>query len=675
MRSNVLSRSLLVLLFLLNTLGIRVVSSSAPEAKPETREAWEVSPASTYSGMSVELSTPTRKVIRFNASEEARQAETTAQEVREIPHLVLKRNGVLTPGYERTLEIEVNNVPVHAPGIHVGLTITTQHRDPDHEGKDGGTILVWSESEFVPHSALTQQGVKIRFPVTFNENINLDRMSIPTPTDYFQYQITITDLNGNLRQSHTERYAFLMENQWRAPLPRLLETEPGSAPDRLLVYYYDMIPFQADLRDPYTQIPRQEVDRYIQTELVPAMVEAIRTQTNDWGFAWYPEWRNYRREEEPKTLSVALGEYGIWFHGEAPTLGHSMISIRVDGSAGEYDSLIDGIMSVFHHELFHNHQRNISLHFNGDGNVAGRDEAWKMFSEGTAVLASSVGQPEVQYEQTSAMRSYMKRAASYIGVDGLFGGGLNKSYREIPYHTAAYWRFLFEKCGGLEDTATGMSAIRIVLETLYKGEIVDVYVSTDSAESLPAVMDRALSLASSCPFSSHSESLVQFARSIYMLRMQDGRCLEFRDMDCGLFDPNSLYPVPPVERMAVTDSPILFVSGNVPSSYGIDFVELSLETVTDGKSLMIRFAKSSVSLAEFKVSAVLVRSAESTSRNIPSGLIAESGFEVDDNGYMNFEIDRIDLNDFDRIGLIIVRTDPNDNLDPTGSYSVQVTIQ
>lgn len=675
MRSNVLTRSLLILLFLLNTFGIRVVSSSTEVAKSETRESWEVSPASTYSGMSVELSTPTHKVIRFNAAEEAPQVETPAQEVREIPHLVLKRNGVLTPGYERTLEIEVNNVPVHAPGIHVSLAITTQHRDPDHEGREGGTILVWRGGEFVPHTSMTQQGVKVRFPVTFNKTMELGGSSIPTPTDYFQYQITITDMNGNLRQTHMEKYAFLMENQWRAPLSRLLETEPDSAPDRLLVYYNDMIPFQADLRDPLTQIPRQDVDRYIQTELVPAMVEAIRTQTNDWGFPWYPEWRNYRREEEPKTLSVALGEYGVWFHGEAPTLGHSMISIRVDGSAGEYDSLTDGIMSVFHHELFHNHQRNMSQHFNGNGNVAGRDEAWMMFSEGTAVLASSVGQPEVQFGQSSAMRSYMMRAASYIGVDGLFGGGLNKSYEKIPYHTAAYWRFLYEKCGGLEDTAAGMSVIRNVLEALYKGEIVDVHASTDSIGSLPAIMDRALSQASSCPFKNHSESLEEFARSIYMLRMEDGRCLEFGDMECGLFDPNSLYPAPPVERMTVTNSPVMFVSGDVPSSYGIDFIELGLETVTDGKSLMIRFAKSSVSLAEFMVSVALVKSAESTGRNISTVFIAKSEFEVDDNGYMNFEIDRIDLNEFERIGLIIVRTDPNENLDATGSYTVQVTIQ
>jgi hypothetical protein len=673
MRSNVLSRSLLVLFFLLNTLGIRTVASSAPTTKTDSREAWEASPASTYSGMSVTLNTPTHKVIRFNASEETESAETPAQETQEIPHLVLKRNGVLTPGFERTLEIELSNVPVYAPGIHVNLTISTQHKDPDHEGKDGRSIQVWSEREFVPHTALTQQGVNVNFSVTFDRFMKRDGMSTSTPTDYYQYQVTITDLNGNLRQSHTERFAFLMENQWRVPLPRLLEAEPGSAPDRLLVYYYDMIPFQADMRDPLTQIPREAVDRYIQTELVPAMVEAVRAQTNDWGFAWYPEWRNFRRDEDPKTLSVALGEYGVWYHGEAPTLGHSMISIRVDGSAGEYNNLTEGIMSVFHHELFHNQQRNISLHFNNNGNVAGRDEAWKMFSEGTAVLASSIGQSEVQFEQTSAMRSYMKRAASYIGVEGVFGGGLNMSYARIPYHTAAYWRFLYEACGGLEDTATGMSVIRTVLETLYMGEVVDVHTATNQIESLPAVMDRALAQTSSCPFGSHSESLAEFARTIYMLRTEDGRCLEPGRTECGLFDPNSLYPMPPVERMTVANRPVTFLDGNIPSSYGIDFVELDVDASAAGKSLIIRFAKSSTSQAEFAVSVALVKSAGSTGEDGLPMLVGETELSLNENGELVLEVGSIDLGEFDRIGLIVVRTDPNENLDPTGSYALQIT--
>src|SRR5690606_20068406 len=100
------------------------------------------------------------------------------------------------------------------------------------------------------------------------------------------------------------------------------------------------------------------------------------TQSDVWGFPWYAEWSNFREDEDPKTLSVALGEYGMWFHGAPASLGHAMISIRVDGAFGEYRNLTEGILSVFQHELFHNQQRNISLHFGSYGNLLGKEGAW-----------------------------------------------------------------------------------------------------------------------------------------------------------------------------------------------------------------------------------------------------------------------------------------------------------
>ena len=591
MRINTLARSLIVLLFLLDDFGVQSASASAPEPRQESeqQEAWEAVPASTYSEMSVELSTPTHQVIEFNANE---SVETPAAEIEEIPHLVLKRNGVLTPGYERTLEITANNVPVYAPGSYVKLVVNTQHIDSDHEGQRGKKIQVWHEERFVPYTISTQQGVRIHFSTTFNNYTNLGEQTTPTPTDYFQYQISIVDMNENLRQSYTKNYAFLMESQWRVPLPELLEAMPGSAPDNLLIYYYDMVPYQADLRDPISQIPRQSIERYIQVELIPAMAQAIKTQSNEWGFAWYPEWHNFRADEDPKTLSVALGEYGVWFHGEAPSLGHAMISIRVDGTAREYVNLKDGIMSTFHHELFHNIQRSISLHFNGNGNIAGRDEAWKMFTEGTAVLASSVGQPDVQFGMANSLRSYMRRANAYIGADGVFNGGLNKSYEKIPYNTTLYWRFLYEKCGGMENTATGMSVIRTVLGILYNGEVVNIHNSANFTEALPKIMDHALGQSASCPFHNYEQSLSEFAHSIYMLRLANGRCPNLTKSGCGFYDPNSLYTIPSVETVSVATRPATYANGNIPVSYGIDFIEIKLDSTVSGKMLKVEFDRS-----------------------------------------------------------------------------------
>ena len=675
MKKSILLNSFLVLLFLLNSVGIQDVSGTVTE--PETEQAWEASPASSAGPMSVTLSTPTQKMITFNTDE---QASLPASESREIPHLVLKRNGILTPGYERTLELAANNVPVYAPGIFVELTITTQHKDPDFEGT-GQEIQVWTEKQFVPYTALTQQGVRINFSNTFQRLTELENRLVLTPTDYYKYQISIVDLNGNLRQSYTEDFAFLIENQWRAPLPPLLESEPGAAPDELLVYFFDMVPFQSDFRDPTSQIPREDVERYVQTELIPAMVQAIKTQSNAWEFAWYPEWRNFRRDEDPKTLSVALGEYGTWFHGVAPSLGHSMISIRVDGSVGEYDSLTDGLMSIFHHELFHNHQRSIALHFSNHANIAGQDEAWQIFSEGTAVLASSVGQPKIQFEQVSVGRSYTKRANAFIGSEGVFGGGLNKSYRKIPYHTAIYWRFLYEKCGGLsngeENPAEGMKVIRSVLETLYKGELADSNTSVDSVESLPVIMDAALAGTQSCPFHNYRESLSQFAKAIYTLRLQNGKCLApGYPTECGFYDPNNLYTTPALESLDIAENSVAYFNGSIRSSYGIDLVEIQLDANKSGGSLTVAFDKASDSEAEFMIEMVKIKM---------------SGFDVDESqtlsqvdetvlvdtkdGQAVIEIDSIDINRFDRLGLVIIRTDPKETLDEIGSYTIRVINQ
>jgi hypothetical protein len=156
--------------------------------------------------------------------------------------------------------------------------------------------------------------------VTFDPVTELPHTTIKTPTDYYRYRILVSDPQGNQLKSYMGDYAFLLENQWRVPLPDVLENTPGAAPDELLIYYYNMVPFQTDFRYPDTQIPRQEVDKYIQTELIPQMVKAFETQSNLWDLPWYGEWSNYRADEDPKTLSVALGGYRTWFHGSAPSL-------------------------------------------------------------------------------------------------------------------------------------------------------------------------------------------------------------------------------------------------------------------------------------------------------------------------------------------------------------------
>jgi hypothetical protein len=674
MRTVLLLNLILIVSLLQGNLSSPAQSPIEPAPEPRAAQlAAEPRP------MTVTLRSPTEATITFRA-EHSKEVSAPQAEGKEIPHLVLNRNGVPTPGFERTLIVSLENIEVPPTGAYAKLIIETQHGDPDLGGSRTNRIQVWEDTMFIPYSAGAQELASLDFQVVFQRTLDTLQTKFRTPTDYFTYRVQITDTKGNVLKEFSDDYAFLMENQWRVPLPDVLEATPGAAPKELVIYYYDMIPFQTDLRDPFTQIARLDVERYIQAELVPAMVAAFITQTNEWGLPWYEEWSNARPDEDPKALSVALVEHGIWYHGTAPSLGHAMISIRVDGSFGEYSDLTDGIMSVFHHELFHNQQRNISFHFGSNGNISGQEEAWKVVSEGTAVLASSVGQPRVQFEPTAGMRSYLKRANAFIGSDGVFGGGLNKSYSELPYQTSLYWRFLYENCGGLnhgfENPAAGILVIRNVLETLYKGEIVNINQSADVASALPGILDKALQDTPACAFQTYEASLVEFARAIYRLRLEDGRCLTNGfPAGCGFHDPNKLYTAPHADVFAIGEGSLL-INGSISSSFGIDLLELALDPSVDGESMKIILRGTSTAQDIFHVDVQGIRFEESETGierlSSPGGMLASARSE---NGQLVLEIPSLDLASYNRLALTIVRLDPYENRNDSGHYALQVQIE
>ena len=627
--------------------------------------------------VTVKLKSATNTTILFKA-ENGKQVTTFPSPGRQIPHLILNRNGVLTPGSERTLVLSLEHLTVPPAGLYVRLVIETQHSDPDLGRKNTNKIRLWEETRFVPYSPESQQSTPVNFDLTFQGLQKRLKKSIGTPTDYYSYRITLLDSQGKTLQEIDEEYAFLMENQWRVALPMVLEDSPGAAPNELVIYSYDMIPFQADLRDQDTQIPRQAVGGYIQTELIPTMVEAFKTQTDLWNFPWYAEWTNYRTDEGSKTLSVALGDHGTWFHGAAPSIGHALISIRVDGSFREYSSLTDGILSAFHHELFHNQQRNISMHFGGTGNVAGMENAWQLFTEGTAVLASLVGQPSVQFEPAMEMRAYLKRANTFIGSEGDFVGDLNRSYQKVPYDFAIYWRFLYERCGGLkngmEDPATGMKVIHHALEALYKGEVVDINSSTKVIRSLPRVLDMALQATPTCPFHTYEESLVHFARAIYLLRLEDGRCSTSNDSpSCGFYDPDQLYPMPPAEEYLIQAGSTTQINGLIPTSYGMDLIEVKLDPSVERKELKLIFKGISDPESDFNVEVWKIK-------NTHNGVETERYSSPMDqpqstrtkNGSLTMEIGNLSVNDFNSLGLIITRTDSFESQASSGRYLIQL---
>lgn len=89
----------------------------------------------------------------------------------------------------------------------------------------------------------------------------------------------------------------------------------------------------------------------------------------------------------------------------------------------------------------------------------GLDVAWQFFSEGTAVLASSVGQPRGQFSHTVWLQNYMFYAKNFV----LFGSGrsrdLHKSYR-APTSDAVFSVLLWP----LTDLGEGVKPRRISAE-------------------------------------------------------------------------------------------------------------------------------------------------------------------------------------------------------------------
>jgi hypothetical protein len=585
----------------------------------------------------------------------------------EMPLLVLLRNGELTEPRERTLIIEIDGLAGAPAGITVTLRVETQHGDPDKAGDPAARIAVWSET--IRPDAADLTGLLV-LEHQFDRQLLSDGDMVTTPTDYFRYDLVISnyahpqdDPLARLSVDH----ALLMENQWVTQLPPVAELAPGAAPEELALYSCDMFPLRKTIGSPDTWVPREELPSYLDSELIPAMVAAFELQTEVWGFPWHPAWTSYRTGKDAERLSVALSDGETWYHGQAPDRGHSGISIASRDTA-HYDSLTDALMSVFNHELFHNLQRNINLSFGGDGNVDGAEDAWEFFTEGTAVLASSVAQRDVQFSTTSIPRIYLSYARSFPQ---------NGSYRDMdPYRAALYWRFLYESCGGMsqgvEDPAAGMQVIREALVALYSGAAVDIRTSTELVERLPAVMDLALSRSPGCPFRSYEESLSSFAHAIYKLRLTGGRCTApGLPAGCGLYDPNTIYREPLFSRIYYQGEELVYTHrdqsypAGVSGSYGFDFIQVDLEP--EGDALIVEVSADRIDATEFNVQ--MVRLVESE-----DGLVAVSAPEElhrdAATSRLTALISDASSGEFSSLGLIITRIDSQEHADPVGAYTL-----
>lgn len=610
-----------------------------------------------------------------------------------IPHLVLFQNGSLTDPIQRSLTLTISGIEVPTEGVTVTLEVETQHGDPDLGGNTNQRISVWHESKWIDnHSENKKRDVTVIFSHEFSETSEYSAGTYTTPTDYFRYTLKVFEPGRSVAEpimTIEEDYAFLMESQWIAQLPEVREESVSAAPNELIVYFCDMFPFQKSVRDDSTRLLRNEIHNYIHNDLGPGMLEVFRIQSSDWGFIWYGDWTSSRPGADSERLSVALTKNGTWYHGRAPARGHSWISISVEGGVNAYyENLTDGLISAFYHELFHNLQRNMSLELGGNANIDGKEDAWQFFTEGMAVFASSIGMTHVQFSQTTKARAYLAEANKFVAGGGLLDGELNNSYKAMfPYRAAIYWRFLYEKCGGMnngnENPAAGMVVIRDTLMILYNKSVIDIQTSADLLNYLPVILDRTLE-SSRCPFKTYRESLTAFASDIYALGLEGGKCVKPGvPVGCGFYDPNNLYMEPSRKIISANTGEATYASNDqpdphqvgIPSSFGMDFVEVELSPELNGQALTIKFIVPPRAVAEFIVQIWRLKEADGNARlqsvrNLMT--ITDDVHSLNREEGWVYVIPEIDTTEIDRLVLIIVRVDNQEKLDPRGEYTISI---
>lgn len=580
---------------------------------------------------------------------------------RTIPSFVLYRNGALTGVEERTAMFKLTGLPPSSMGINMRFQILTQHSNPD-QGLRGTPILVAEKSYTILPEEINETLVITH---TFGAQLDPDQGNFATPTDYLQVHIQITDSShpdDNPLVDQIEEYAMLLENQWVYTFTGLNEDETGAAPNELVVYYCDMFPFQKDVYDPSSRLSRAEIRQFVEAELGPQMAGAVVAQTNLWGFSWSQAWTSYRGGEDTERLSVALTMPGEWFHGRAPGAAHSGISILTSHEDYKsYSTLNEGMMGIFHHELFHNIQRNINQKMGSDGNIDGDSKAWAYFTEGMAIMASSVGQPNVEFRTEG---SYLRQANSFMAGNKFEGNDLNTSYADLnPYRGAFYWRFLYEECGGLsgetEDPAKGMQIIRETLVSLYSLEEEEKQLGL--VELLPEIMDRSIAATPGCPFKTYQESLTHFARRIYSLRTRSRNCPK-----CAMYDPEEMYAEPPTE-VVVTGEAQESTFGELRGSYGMDFIEIELEAGLLESPLRIGFSPAASTSSVFNVQ--LVRANEETTDGLEILAAETIASDAKDGEAIIYLESGEEIRD---VALIITRIDAEEAVDSLGAYSVSL---
>jgi hypothetical protein len=567
-------------------------------------------------------------------------------ELFELPLLYLHREREAATQAQRTLEVRVSGlgggtkVALEAMSRHVNVATGERHRE-------------------ITTALLPDRPCTFSDPCTLNWTLDPETML----SDF--YTLRVNDEAGNLlwQRAGPDRPDFIALDTW----------DVGIDDYTVRVTYATLFPFARGQNDLEDRLPPDAVTDFVEQQFLPLIVETWHTQFHAWGFGpIHPDWDPDKVVEifvtaPPFALFDGTGTYTSSVYADGrPYPERRLWWLSNNNAFQTYDSLENGYKAVYAHEFFHLVQWNVVL---SAGCSTGK---WQnVFIEAQGKFAPSVQYPELEIHGNHMVGSgseYGSAARRYLGL------GLNTSYRALEsdrihmYDAALYWRFLYEQFGD-------MRVIRAALEEMacrYQPDIVT---------SMRDVMDAALAR-SGGPIGTYEGSLIAFAQANYALRLEDGRCAASDLMGClgWHYDPHYMYTDPPVEAELDYNGATLTYDGAISASFGMDFLEVSLDRGLTDQPIQITVRSHGARLdvrvwrlgggGALAASPLAKLGGEGTR---PRGLTLqpESTFQGGD-GLHTFLIPRLDPAKNDRLALIITRLDSHEGTDVVGDYTIRV---
>jgi hypothetical protein len=173
------------------------------------------------------------------------------------------------------------------------------------------------------------------------------------------------------------------------------------------------------------------------------------------------------------------------------------------------------------------------------------------------------------------------------------------------------------------------------------------------------------------PFRTFEESLTAFARANYALRLENGRCIDSAVASCEgrYYDPDEMYVDPPLEAQLVYDGAHKSYGGAIPSSYGMDFVEVSLDPGVHGQSLRIRLEGKGTA-ARFSVQVWKLSHGDAQGTRPRAITQLPEVVQANADGAFEYVLPKVDVTTYDRLALIVTRLDADETNDLVGNYSI-----